>query len=37
MKLSRLKSILLYPHEAKMYDERLDEDKFFGDKDPDWP
>lgn len=37
MKLSRLQSILLYPHEAKMYDERSDVDKFSGDKDPDWP
>jgi len=37
MELSRLQSILLYPHEAKMYDERSDVDKFSGDKDPDWP
>ena len=37
MKLSRLQIILLYPHEAKMYDERSDVDKFSGDKDQDLP
>jgi hypothetical protein len=37
MKLSRLQIILFYRHEAKMYDERSDVDKFSGDKDLDWP